>query len=1224
MPNTLQKINFTNLNKFVNDINANFAIVENSPLFKGIPGQQGSTGQQGTPGHRGTSIFVGLFDNFKATFNDIYMSSEFTAAWINTKLTPADEANVYTSLKMLDNLIEGDMILLSTDMTLYRFSQTTSDPTKVGELISTGISLSLNANIVNTVTTIVRDLVSAQLSNIQTNLENVPFYHFGTVINNKVFGNSILQTPIGSEIFFVEGIFDATVNNGYLDPLKLDPAAYAKYFHTYLGLNKEYTQLDIKDANGIVTDTFDVKTTTILGSAKRFMDAIYNTSYSGFDTSDPYSHIESTMNKTDNPHLERLPCLVVMQNDNESGILLGRLNDLHSTLQYHASIFVNVAEDLEFRLSYGYDNNSNATHRNAFFKMQPEYFYTNKSLKADIDLYCEEVHTTMLNSATKEVLDIAPRPNTAGTTAGNTILANSKINILSTYLYFRYYVNNNGVMTSTNAKFHVLATDADGKVMTDDPNNGYIPVYKYYRPYDTFEKDPSSNHPLNWINYGYDYTGYNDYLKELSLLSTNKIPSKEELSRIVATELSLSQIIKFLWYDPTTANNTKFFGDISLLSNNDTKSYPRNYSNTVLISNLCRKHSNIKHHDPYKPYDPNNPNLYPKYSPCPFYWDNGQDTDYTGLKSIKLSGSFAVGNKTEWYFNGTTIIKPSTSQTNTFNYPLFVRSGTIDPNDADTKNPETFLKRCSFSQVPNNQWNNYVALGRNFVPYYYGWSHPQKSFTDLDFDWDRWYLRRFSDRTVLVTKRINPALYSGGTNQEYDNSFYYIGGIAGDTVGKQDIESTLNNTIKSPEPYKTLGGEVQTDYRLGDLTPLQIQNIKDHISVSSYAFIENISNNNNVLTSFTKFANNYWSVTNYQQNYIGITYDDLGTPTQETVNGTTYTRYVFEIDVARKTILTGVHYNIICKMLDYIVLWVKNKIKNYYTKDDIDTKITTINANFSNYYTSSIIDSKYNIREYIFGKKTDNFNNLSYISDYSYNNNMYIYVNENGVLRKKIGDLKDNFNIVYTYLYSNGNILNADALTIYSSSIIINNNSKLISFYLNGRLGESPSSSIITGYKGGYNTILRIRNRSIDYNQWNFNTLLSENQNNWWVKNSLLNGINTDFYFHGKQQYILSGTPTLGVYLDGQQTFCHIEITDNFATGDYIVGVSDSMGNRPSNDPDDEKGTGVTFNFLGSQTTYYDNYTYKDGQSIDIKINTNSFLGSKTISISGTFAQFYF
>ena len=73
---TLTKIEYQNLQQFIDSINRNFAVVQNSPLFKGIPGDDGDDGNIGPSGIRGSQIFFVNFVNFNLQFpTEVTLSS---------------------------------------------------------------------------------------------------------------------------------------------------------------------------------------------------------------------------------------------------------------------------------------------------------------------------------------------------------------------------------------------------------------------------------------------------------------------------------------------------------------------------------------------------------------------------------------------------------------------------------------------------------------------------------------------------------------------------------------------------------------------------------------------------------------------------------------------------------------------------------------------------------------------------------------------------------------------------------------------------------------------------------------------------------------------------------------------------------------------------------------------------------------------------------------------
>ena len=80
---TLQKVEFDNLATFLATINNNFSIIQNSPLFKGVPGEQGVQGETGSQGDRGTKILPVVFDCIKEIIAPLKLisSSWNTISW---------------------------------------------------------------------------------------------------------------------------------------------------------------------------------------------------------------------------------------------------------------------------------------------------------------------------------------------------------------------------------------------------------------------------------------------------------------------------------------------------------------------------------------------------------------------------------------------------------------------------------------------------------------------------------------------------------------------------------------------------------------------------------------------------------------------------------------------------------------------------------------------------------------------------------------------------------------------------------------------------------------------------------------------------------------------------------------------------------------------------------------------------------------------------------------
>ena len=85
---TLEKIEYQNLQQFIDAVNRNFAVVQNSPLFKGIPGDEGDDGLPGPKGERGSKIFFVDFVKFNLQFpTEITLSNQIDIVFLNSKLS---------------------------------------------------------------------------------------------------------------------------------------------------------------------------------------------------------------------------------------------------------------------------------------------------------------------------------------------------------------------------------------------------------------------------------------------------------------------------------------------------------------------------------------------------------------------------------------------------------------------------------------------------------------------------------------------------------------------------------------------------------------------------------------------------------------------------------------------------------------------------------------------------------------------------------------------------------------------------------------------------------------------------------------------------------------------------------------------------------------------------------------------------------------------------------
>ena len=116
---TLMKIQFTNINQFVEDINRNFATIQNSPLFKGIPGKKGDEGDDGLRGIRGSQFIFVDYDKFNEQFpNELTAGSKITLEYINSKLTSFENKQKLLNALGVSELVDNDVVVLTNSVML--------------------------------------------------------------------------------------------------------------------------------------------------------------------------------------------------------------------------------------------------------------------------------------------------------------------------------------------------------------------------------------------------------------------------------------------------------------------------------------------------------------------------------------------------------------------------------------------------------------------------------------------------------------------------------------------------------------------------------------------------------------------------------------------------------------------------------------------------------------------------------------------------------------------------------------------------------------------------------------------------------------------------------------------------------------------------------------------------------------------------------------------------
>lgn len=355
MASGLIKIEFDNMANFLARLNENFSTIENSPLFKGLPGLQGLPGDS-IVGPRGTIYIFTKFSNFVVQFPELTNSNPniLTGEYINTLLADPSKRDKLLLALDVEFLNDTDIVVFESSTEMWQYHAI------IDEFINTGVSFSSNINITN----YVQNELSAYLNNImrslETQLSSVVLVNYNSISRNTALVNGIEDHnfQVGSSQYFpiLNGVIDAGV--GTLMSEGQDPSVAHRYF--------SFNDIVSEDENNI-----SINTTFIIGSVRRFIslqeasmaarNGVYSTDYA--------------------PNSTNLPSVVLLQNNGLSGLLLGRKDE--SSLQSFASIYREAGQygSLVFKSNYEPDSSNPTVVNNGILKMSSVELLWNKRLK---------------------------------------------------------------------------------------------------------------------------------------------------------------------------------------------------------------------------------------------------------------------------------------------------------------------------------------------------------------------------------------------------------------------------------------------------------------------------------------------------------------------------------------------------------------------------------------------------------------------------------------------------------------------------------------------------------------------------------------------------------------------------------------------------------------------------------------------------------------------------
>jgi hypothetical protein len=296
---TLIKLNWENQAKLIDDLNRNFAIIENSPLYKGVPGEPGTKGDTGTSGVRGSRFFFVRIDDFIIKFPDQpYTNKNFTIDVFNSLIVQNETLNKVKEIFGLDpitpdgNFVEGDIVVLP-DTLMIRYQSTTL------QFVDTGVSFNILTSWEQTLFEKIQNEVADQLERDErlNSLQNVfkCYYAWAKWFSDDS-SNVQPTNQVGLETVFYPDIPGVVKQEGIL--------------------MKGGEEVRIVTFNlDEIGDSYQQE--TVIGDPRKYVSLLNSTlGYDGRGYSSFYA-----------PGYQRLPSLLVLQNDGNTGIMVGNKND---------------------------------------------------------------------------------------------------------------------------------------------------------------------------------------------------------------------------------------------------------------------------------------------------------------------------------------------------------------------------------------------------------------------------------------------------------------------------------------------------------------------------------------------------------------------------------------------------------------------------------------------------------------------------------------------------------------------------------------------------------------------------------------------------------------------------------------------------------------------------------------------------------------------------------
>lgn len=317
----LQKIQYTSIEDFVRDLNKNFAIIQNSPLFKGIPGMPGESGAPGKQGLRGSSL---LFVDTKKFIKYFKGTVQITLEWLNNNRSTNESLQNIARALDIEYLIHNDLIVL-VDSKIIRYDAIDN------VFVDTGKKLNGNNDVQMNIENMVQTSVAAELSKIkrlQTSTELI-----GRFESN---GKNI----VGSGIHVNDTISDSTLIYPEAKAIQVFDSGSNVSIEKVAALKHYFYGIEGED-----------RSTQVIGGITRLLKVLND------GTQDVNVTTEGTINRN------ALPSAIIVQNDAKSGLLIGQYGETpyQNNIHKFASIYKNEFDELVIK-SHNFVGNKNSPH----------------------------------------------------------------------------------------------------------------------------------------------------------------------------------------------------------------------------------------------------------------------------------------------------------------------------------------------------------------------------------------------------------------------------------------------------------------------------------------------------------------------------------------------------------------------------------------------------------------------------------------------------------------------------------------------------------------------------------------------------------------------------------------------------------------------------------------------------------------------------------------------